>query len=73
MSIEAWGDDGGADNPYTEEIVAELVAEAVEEWKAALIACVAVAKAWHGDEVWDIYYNHSPEMAPIRELLGPLS
>lgn len=72
MSLEAWGDDGDADQPYTQDRVDEMIAEAVEEWKAALIACVAVAKAWHGDPVWDIYYNHSPEMKPIRDLLGPL-
>lgn len=39
----------------------------------ALVACVAVAKAWHAaDDVWEIYYNHSPEMKPIRDVLGPL-
>lgn len=32
---------------------------------------VAVIKQWHNaDEVWDIYYNHSPEMKPIREFLA---
>jgi hypothetical protein len=39
----------------------------------ALLACVAVAKAWHAaDDVWEIYYNHSPEMKPIRDVLGLL-
>jgi hypothetical protein len=68
MSLEAWGNDGDADRPYTQERVDEIVSE----WKGALIACVAVAKAWHGPDVWDIYYNHSPEMKPIRDLLGPV-
>ena len=41
--------------------------------REALLACVAVAKAWHAaDDVWEIYYNHSPEMKPIRDVLGPL-
>lgn len=31
---------------------------------------VAVIKQWHqADNVWDIYYNHSPEMKPIRDYL----
>ncbi len=41
------------------------------ELERALVACVAVAKGWHGPVVWDIYYNNSPEMKPIREILGP--
>lgn len=42
----------------------------VAQYRAALEQCVNVAKAWHGDEAFDIYFNHSPEMKPIRELLG---
>ncbi len=31
--------------------------------REAVVACVAVAKGWHAaDDVWEIYYNHSPEM-----------
>ncbi len=29
MSLEAWGDDGDADRPYTQERVDEIVSEAV--------------------------------------------
>lgn len=39
--------------------------------REALIACVRVAKAWHGEIAFDIYYDHSPEMKLIREALGP--
>jgi hypothetical protein len=30
MSLEAWGDDGDADRPYTQERVDEIVAEATQ-------------------------------------------
>jgi len=38
--------------------------------RQALLQAVKVIKQWHGDEVFDIYYNHSPEMKMIREALG---
>lgn len=44
----------------------------VGQYRAALVQCVSVAKAWHGEEAFDIYFNHSPEMKLIRELLGPM-
>lgn len=47
-------------------------AQPIEVWRSALRQCVRIAQAWHGDEAFDIYYNHSPEMKPIRELLGPM-
>jgi hypothetical protein len=28
---------------------------------------VSVIQAWHGNAAFDIYYNHAPEMKPIRE------
>ena len=40
-----------------------------DELIAALRACVDIAKSWHGVVAWDIYYDHSPEMKPIRESL----
>lgn len=36
----------------------------------ALRAAVDVAKAWHGDVAWDIYYAHAPEMKLVREALA---
>jgi len=33
---------------------------------------VEIIHDWHGDEVWKIYYNHSPEMKPIRERIEAL-
>ena len=49
----------------------------------ALEKAVALIKAWHNmpgkgspltdeqvEQMWQIYYNHSPEMKPIREALG---
>jgi len=38
--------------------------------KEALVQAVKVIKMWHGDEVFDIYYNCSPEMKLIREALS---
>ena len=35
-----------------------------------LMKAVAIIKQWHGDEVFEIYYEKSPEMAPIRKILG---
>ena len=41
-----------------------------KELVEALRSAIEVIKQWHNaDEVWDIYYNHSPEMKPIREAL----
>ena len=42
MSLEVWGDDGGADDHFTQERVDEIVAEAVAE---------ALAAQWPS-EVW---------------------
>lgn len=39
------------------------------ELKLALKKCVEVLKMWHGPEAFEIYYDHSPEMAPIRRVL----
>jgi len=36
MSLEAWGDDGDADRPYTQERVDEIVAEETAELAAEL-------------------------------------
>lgn len=33
---------------------------------------VGIIKAWHGDPAFDIYYNHSPEMRPIKERINEL-
>ena len=41
---------------------------------AALENAINVIKQWHNaDEVWEIYYNHAPEMKPIREALQAIS
>ena len=36
----------------------------------ALRQCVEVLKGWHGEDMFDIYYNHSPEMKLTREALS---
>jgi hypothetical protein len=38
----------------------------------ALEQAVSVIKVWHGPEVFDIYFNHSPEMKLIRDMLGTM-
>jgi hypothetical protein len=35
----------------------------------ALQKSVEVIRQWHGNEVFDIYYNNAPEMKPIREAI----
>jgi hypothetical protein len=40
--------------------------------RKALEQCVSVAKAWHGDDDFDLYFNHSPEMKLIRDVLGKM-
>lgn len=76
MSLEAWGDDGDADSPYTEERVNELVAEARQELMGVLADAVAVIKTWHNmglprgdEETWRLYYENAPEMRTIREAI----
>jgi len=35
----------------------------------ALKKCIEVLRLWHGPEAFEIYYDHSPEMKPIRDVL----
>jgi len=44
-------------------------AESERQLRDALKQCVAVLRQWHGEEVFDIYYNHAPEMQAVREAL----
>lgn len=46
--------------------------ERVLQLTKALEQCVAVAKTWHGDDAFDIYFNHSPEMKLVRNALGKM-
>ena len=36
----------------------------------ALIDSIRVTRQWHGPACFDIYFNRSPEMKPVREALG---
>ena len=45
--------------------------------RQALEQAVRVIRVWHAmpqkpgdDDAFDIYFNHSPEMKPIRDVLG---
>ena len=40
--------------------------------RLALQQCVAVVEMWHGGEAFDLYFNNSPEMQVIRNVLGPM-
>ena len=54
------------------DMAGECIKEFAEsEWqlRAALKQCVAVLRQWHGEEVFDIYYNHAPEMRLVREAM----
>ena len=54
-------------------IFARSLERRVAELEAGLLGAVEVIKGWHNmdgsDDVWQIYYDHSPEMKPIRALL----
>lgn len=47
-----------------------------DELAEALHSAVEVIKTWHNmdgsEDVWQIYYDHAPEMKPIREALTTL-
>lgn len=47
----------------------------VADQEEVLEKAVEVIMQWHGglEEAWLIYYNLAPEMAPIREILGPMA
>lgn len=40
--------------------------------RKALEQCVNVTKVWHGEDAFDLYFNHSPEMKLIRDVLGKM-
>lgn len=40
--------------------------------RKALEQCVRVAQSWHGDDDFDLYFNHAPEMKLIRDALGKM-
>lgn len=41
-----------------------------DRWHDAMLKAVSIIKQWHGEEVFDIYYERSPEMEPVRKILG---
>lgn len=45
--------------------LADLVAER-DALRAALVEAKQVIRGWHGEDVWDIYDQHSPEMKRIN-------
>lgn len=53
-------------DPYKEAIEQNL------KLRKALEQCVRVAKMWHGDDAFDLYFNHSPEMKLVRDVLGKM-
>jgi len=36
-----------------------------------LIKAVTIIRQWHGKEAFEIYYNMSPDMKSIRQLVTP--
>ena len=49
----------------------DALAERCEKLREALIAAVECIKVWHvADDVWEIYYDHAPEMRLIRQALA---
>lgn len=66
----------GYDEPFDSEqrdYAAHIVlcVNAHEELVEALKKAVEIIKVWHAcDEVWDIYFRSSPEMAPVRLALS---
>ena len=47
----------------------ELKEKKREQYELALKQCIEVAKGWHGDEAWEIYYKNAPEMELIRKAM----
>jgi hypothetical protein len=51
-----------------------------KELRDALVASIKSVRAWHGmgipkhleEEMWNLYWENSPEMKPLRELLSRL-
>lgn len=41
-----------------------------QECLEALEKAVEVIKQWHGEVAFDIYFNHSPEMKPVKDILN---
>jgi len=37
--------------------------------KTALKQCIKVLREWHGHDAFEIYYDHSPEMRLVRNVL----
>ncbi len=57
-------------NDYQTRIRLLDAIEYIKQSKSVLEKAVSVIKQWHqADDVWDIYFNHSPEMKPIREFM----
>jgi hypothetical protein len=55
-----------------EEVKPRLSLEQNLRLRKALEQAVRVINQWHGDDVFDLYYNHSPEMKLIRDALGKM-
>ena|SRR5690606_37310209 len=71
----------GTNNFYDDEDLKHFLAGAefgyslalprIKELEEALEKATEVIKQWHkADDVWDIYFNHAPEMKPIRQALA---
>lgn len=43
----------------------------IRELEEALIQANENIKVWHGDEMYDVYYNNAPEMKKIKKALTP--
>lgn len=69
---------GSAEHEYaadSEKLPSEDITEAYQRiltLTKALEQCVRVAQMWHGDDAFDIYFNHSPEMKLIRDAIGKM-
>jgi len=56
------------DMPMVDSIIDHMSIDAclIVKYYEALVQAVKVIKAWHGDEMFDIYYKKSPEMELIQ-------
>lgn len=52
------------------EVAQGVVPEAVGDLIDALARSVRVIEAWHGKEVFEIYFNNAPEMRRIKTTLA---
>ena len=56
------------DCEYRESRLPRPNADAVADFLDVLEKAISVIHTWHGEEAWEIYFQHAPEMKPIATM-----